>query len=204
MTTVARTLLVTCGTTPVPEALDHPTTAGRIDGVDMYDFADAPLERYAGLLLSLNSDQRELLRLRPKLEKFLARGGTLVFCGHVAYPFLPELAEFQPLTGYRLDDIRVVRLTEHPVFAGVDPHNQTFRKGVAGFYGRGHNPPPPGAVALNGLGPRRMPVDFVYDRPGGGRVLIHAGVDLWGYVDDVTSMSRVPAQLLDWIESRAA
>lgn len=199
---MARTLLVTCGMTPEPEVLRSPSTAGRIDDVDMYDLADAPLECYAGLLLSLNSDQRELLRLRGKLEGFLIAGGALVFCGHVAYPFLPELDEFRPLSGYRLDDIRVVRLAEHAVFAGVDPQDQTFRKGVAGFYGRGHNPPPPGALALNGLGPARVPVDFVYDRPGGGRVLIHAGIDLWGYVDDTTTMGRVPKQLLDWIEER--
>jgi hypothetical protein len=95
-------------------------------------------------------------------------------------------------------------VSEHPVFAGVDTDDLSFRKGVAGFYGRGHNPPPAGARVLQRLSsPDGPPLDYVYHRPDGGRVLMHSGNDLWMYANDETSARRIAPQLLDWIESPA-
>ena len=52
---------------------------------------------------------------------------------------------------------------------------------------------------INTLGPRRVPVDFECRPEAGGRLLVHAGNDLWGYLDAATTASRMGAQLLDWI-----
>lgn len=181
----------------------HPVTSSRILGLDIYDLEYVALEHFAGLLISTHADQRFLQTMRGKLERFLQGGGTLVFCGHLAYPFLPELTPFVPLTVRSHEDYRVWRVSEHSIFAGVDTKDLTFRKGVAGFYGRGHNPPPPGARVLQCLSsPDGPPVDYVYYRAGGGRVLVHAGNDIWMYAGDDTSANRIAPQLLDWIERR--
>ena len=199
---MARTILLTCGEVSPSPLLTHPRTGSRVQGLDIYALDTVELQAYAGVLISTYADQRFLAAVRPKLERFLQSGGTVVFCGHVAYPFLPELAPFVPLTGRSVEDYRVWRVREHPVFAGVQTEDLTFRKGVAGFYGRGYNPPPPHALVLHRLGTvEGAPVDCVYGRPDGGRVLVHAGNDLWGYVADTTSASRLAPQLLDWIES---
>ena len=50
---------------------------------------------------------------------------------------------------------RVAELAPHPIFDGVDPDDLTLRKGVAGFFARGHHPPPPdlsGNVGARDLG----------------------------------------------------
>lgn len=182
--------------------LAHPHTGARVQGLDMYALGEVDLTNYRGLLIPIHADQRFLLSLRSKLEAFLQSGAKLIVCGHVAYPFLPKLASFVPLMKRSSEDYRVWRVQEHAIFAGVETADLTFRKGVAGFYGRGHNPPPPQARVLHCLGaPDGAPVDYLYDGPDGGEVLVHAGNDLWMYVADNTSANRIAPQLLDWIES---
>jgi hypothetical protein len=201
-----KTILLTCGEYPASRLLTDPATASRVIGLDLYDLEHAGLEGYSGLLVPIHADQRFLMTVQDKLELFLAAGGTMVICGHLIYPFLPELASFVPLSARSVEDYRVWRMLEHPIFAGVSVDDLTFRKGIAGFYGRGHNPPPPYAQVLHRLGgPQGAPVDYCYHRPTGGRVLVHAGNTLWGIAVDgeVTSARRIETQLLDWIECPA-
>lgn len=194
-------LLLNCEQTEggVNVLLRRPDLGGRVDSLPMHDLPRIDLARYRGLLVTMHADQRLLARQRTQLEAFLAQGGTIVFCGHVAYPILDELNPYQPIADYRLDDLRVAPERPHPVWEGVDPEHLTFRKGVAGFYGRGHNPPPPGARVINTLGPRRLPVDFECRPRAGGRLLVHAGADLWTYLEADSSATRLTPQLLDWI-----
>ncbi|CAH1670225.1 hypothetical protein [Chelatococcus asaccharovorans] len=171
----------------------------RLDVVPLYELGDVDLGAYRGLLIGLHADQRYLLARKSQLEAFLQGGGTIVFCGHVAYPFLDELAPYQAIPGYTVDDLEVARASDHPVWAGVDPRHLTWRRGVAGFYGRGANPPPAGARVVNTLGRGRYPVDFEVAPGVGGRLLVHAGADLWSYTDAGNSAERMVPQLFDWI-----
>lgn len=181
--------------------LRAPALGTRVDLVAMHALERVDLAGYRGLLVNIHADQRYLAQRRAQLEAFLGQGGTIVVCGQVATPFLAELQPFVPMQNYRLDDLRVKLERPHPVWAGVDANDLTFRRGVAGFYGRGHNPPPDGATVINTLGPRRVPVDFVCRPAAGGRLLVHAGNDLWGYLDAGTSAARMAPQLFDWIAS---
>lgn len=175
----------------------------RIALLPFYDLERTELPGTRGLLIGLHADQRYLASRRGQLESFLAGGGAIVVCGHVGHPFLAELAPFRPIPGYRLDDLTVNREAEHPVWLGVDPADLSKRRGVAGFYGRGANPPPPGARIVNSLGPGRHPVDFDCRPAVGGRLLVHAGADLWGYFGAGNSAGRLMPQLLDWIAQEA-
>lgn len=180
---------------------DLPDISGFVDDLDQIDhyaLADVELSRYRALLVPAHLDQRFFGTLTQKVTGFLDGGGTLVFNGHVAWPMLPEFRPFEVLPRVTLETLEVHRLAGHPVFEGVDPRDLTFRRGVAGFYARGHNPPPAGAVALNGLGPERAPCDWVYARPDGGRILMHAGNDLWMYAGASDSSARIVPQLCRW------
>lgn len=194
--------LVTHEQYPPPGILSRRDLAVPVAGIDIYALRATGLAGCCGLLIGTGCDQRELVERQDKLQAFLDAGNTVVFCGHVAYPFLPGLSEFVPLADFRVNDLRVEKLTRHPVFDGIEPDDLTFRKGVAGFYGRGHNPPPHGAKVLNALGPKRMPVDWLLDYRGGGCLLVHAGNDLWGYGEDDRSAARLPQQLVQWIAAR--
>ncbi|WP_029059710.1 hypothetical protein [Stappia stellulata] len=169
-----------------------------LEQIDHYALAEVDLSRYRALLVPAHLDQRFFGTLTQKITRFLDGGGTLVFNGHVAWPMLPEFRPFEVLPKVTLETLEVHRLAEHPVFAGVEAHDLTYRRGVAGFYARGHNPPPAGAVALNGLGPERVPCDWVYERPDGGRILMHAGNDLWMYAGASDSSARIVPQLCRW------
>jgi hypothetical protein len=199
MTAIA---LVTYEQFPPPSLLERRDLPASVTGIDVYALAAAALEDYDALFVGTGTDQRVLVELRPRLEHYLAAGGAIVFCGHVAYPFLDGLAEFVPLAGYRREDLAVHRGAPHPVFDGIDPRDLTLRKGVAGFYGRGHNPIPAGAVVLNGLGARRLPVDWLRAYPSSGALLVHAGIDLWGYGADDGSAADLPQRLARWVHAR--
>ena len=173
----------------------------RIGLVPFYELERTDLAGCRGLLIGLHADQRYLAARRGQLDDFLSRGGTIVVCGHVGHPFLAELAPFEAIPNYRLGDLVVNREAMHPVWDGVDPAHLSRRRGVAGFYGRGANPPPPGARIINSLGPGRYPVDFECRPAAGGRLLVHAGADLWGYYGSGTTADRIMPQLLDWIAS---
>ncbi|GAB5377281.1 MAG: hypothetical protein AcusKO_37430 [Acuticoccus sp.] len=180
---------------------DLPAVSERYRGaveIDHYALHETDLAPFAAILLPAHLDQRYLGAIAPVVTAFLDRGGRLVFNGHVAWPMLPELQPFVPLASRQLADLAIHRLAEHPVFEGVAEDDLTFRRGVAGFYARGHNPPPQGAVALMGVGPERVPCDWVLQRPAGGEILCHAGNDLWMYIDDTRSTGRIVPQLIAW------
>jgi hypothetical protein len=200
-----KTILLTCGDAPPRHLFAHPLLRHRLHAMDVYELERAALSGYAGLLIPTHADQRFLSAVQDKLQQFLACDKAIVFCGQITYPFLPGVGSFVPVTSRSVDDYRVCRVSEHLVFADVDTDHLTFRKGIAGFYGRGHMPPPPGAHIIHRLGgPDGPPIDYDYLPEHGGRVLIHAGNDLWNYATETESSAhRIPAQLLDWIESAA-
>ena len=171
----------------------------RVRTLDVYDLLAADLTDVQGLLIGMHCDQRQLQQTQTRLTEFVAHGGRVAVCGQIAHPFLPGLSHFTPLQDYRLEDLIVYELAPHPVWNGVVLDDLIYRRGVAGFYGRGFHPPPDGAVVVNGLGLTRLPLDFVYHL-GRGEVLVHSGNDLWGYVADATSAHRLTPQLLDWME----
>ncbi len=164
---------------------------------------DDELASYDAILVPAHIDQRALAARSAGLCRFLDQGGTLVFNGHLAYPVLPGLAAFMPARGRGLKDLMVERVSAHPVFDGVDPADLSLRRGVAGFYGRGANPPPIGARVLHRLSADGSPLDWVWQRPGGGQVLMHAGNTMWMYTEDATTAARISPQLLRWLHAGA-
>jgi hypothetical protein len=108
------------------------------------------------------------------------------------------LSPFRPLRDYRVEDLVVRRETPHPVWEGVAEDELTFRRGVAGFYGRGWHEPPAGATVIHTIGADRHPVDFVYPL-GAGRVLFHGGNSLWQEARASDTTERIVPQLIDWL-----
>jgi hypothetical protein len=196
------TLLIDCEQpeSGVGDMIRRPDLGPRIMAIGMYDFDDMRLGDYRALLIGMHCDQLYLSRRRERIEAFVRAGGTLVVSGHVAWPVVSGLTAFQPIPDYRLADLQVQRESAHPVWDGVAMDDLTFRRGVAGFYGRGWHVPPPDATVIHSLGPERRPLDFAYAL-GAGRVLFHGGNDLWTYLDTGNSAERMVPQLFDWIAS---
>lgn len=133
-----------------------------------------------GLITTTHLDQIGFMAFANDARALLARGGRWFFNGHILREFVSGLGIYRPIPNAKRSDLVQTRLADHPIFAGIDQRELEESKGVAGFYGRGHNPLPEGATAINGLGPSRVPVDWDWTLPGGGRMFSHAGNDLAG------------------------
>jgi hypothetical protein len=179
----------------------HEIAKDRVVLRDIYSLGELMLHDFHALLISMHCDQRFLAGHSGLIERFLQQGGTVVANGHLAYPFLAGIRGFHPIQDYRIDDLAIVRLVDHPIWHGVSEQELTFRRGVAGFYGRVWHEPPAGATVVHALGRRDRPVDFIYS-VGGGRVLFHGGNDLWQFGSN-DSTSRVLPQFFQWLFSEA-
>jgi hypothetical protein len=173
--------------------------AGRILVVRERDLASSHFDTASGLITTQHLDQVGLLRHAESLCAFLARAGRWIFNGHMLRVLVPGLGLYVPLPNPRRADFALTRLADHPIFDGVDQKALEEDMGVAGFYGRGHNPMPEGARAINGVGPRMMPVDWDWALPGGGRILSHAGNDFWHSGDDDALKQRLADRALAWV-----
>jgi len=144
----------------------------------------------------MHADQRELAA-RDDVARFLERGGRLVVNGHVAHPFLPELAPFVPSPTPGLAGLRLERTADHRLFDGVPLEVLQFTKGVAGFYARGGNPAPAGATVIHTVGPERLPVDWLLALPGGGAIFVHSGNDIVPFLERAGTLGRFFTRILE-------
>ena len=171
---------------------------GRSLGLPMYDLEHSDLCAFSCLIISNSADQRYLQRRRAQLQSYLEQGGRIAFSGHVAYPFLDALSPYQPTPEPGLAGLQVHNLGQHPIWAGISDADLTFRKGVAGFYGRGYNPPPPGALVTATLGTQQtLPLDWILRLPSGGELLVHAGNDFLSF-SNAPSAVGMHAAFFDW------
>lgn len=150
--------------------------------IQQYEADRVDLAPYDIVIISMASDQVHLGEISDKLTAYLNGGGTLIINGHINRPFLPELGRFEPMEKRGMAELVIHREAEHPMFGDIDVARLYKRKGVAGFYGRGTNPPPAGAEILHSVGPDHMAVDWLYERPEGGRIFMHGGVELWMFL----------------------
>ena len=188
------------GGVDIPEGLRAAVARGAVTPLAQADLSEAVLMRHRGLVTGMLFDQDAAMALRPALERFLDAGGRWFFNGHVMRPLLDGLMPYQAMTAPKRSDFALIARHPHPVFAGIDIASLETNRGVAGFYGRGCNPPPPGAVVINTLGPRDVAVDWVWHRPGGGAFFSHAGNDL----AQIATMHGIGAQIWQNIVAWAA
>ncbi|HEY4005557.1 MAG TPA: hypothetical protein VGM60_10300 [Pseudonocardia sp.] len=161
----------------------------RVEPLDCYALPGTDPARYRGLVVTGMVDQEFLLRHRDWIEAYLGGGGVLVFGGHLHRRWLPGASPFVPLEPAGLAAYRVTEIADHPLFAGRTPDELTFRRGVAGFFARGHHPPPPGAQVLVRLA-GGQPCTYLDQVSTAGTILVQATSDPLGTLGD---------QLIEWI-----
>ncbi|HET9254919.1 MAG TPA: hypothetical protein VFO16_06915 [Pseudonocardiaceae bacterium] len=165
----------------------------RVERVDCYAIGSIDLARYAALIIMPNADQEHLARRQRVIRDYLDRGGVVVFGGHLHREWLPGASMFVPLTNRSLDGYRVIEVADHPIFRGMGTE-LTFRRGVAGFFARGHHPIPEGAEVLTRLfgGEPSTYLDRVSTN---GTIVVQATSDLLSYCGEA---------LLDWLVTESA
>lgn len=186
---------------PIPAAYATAVADRRITCVRERDLSAAHFAATRGLITTQHLDQIGFLAHAAALQAFLQRGGRWFFNGHMLRRFVDGLEIYRPIARPKRADFALTRLSEHAIFAGIEPTSLEENNGVAGFYGRGYNPLPSGARAVTGIGPDRLPIDWDWALPAGGRIFSHAGNDLGGMPDQAGSRgtSGVPVdRLIAW------
>ncbi|PPJ47279.1 hypothetical protein C0075_17035 [Rhizobium sp. KAs_5_22] len=173
-------------------------TRGEAVIVEQSDLTAEILAAHGGLITGQQLDQDAMLALKPALAAFLDRGGRWFFNGHMVRPLIDGMAQYRPIAAPKRADFDLATVNPHPIYDGIDLKKLETNKGVAGFYGRGCNPLPEGAVAVNGLGAARVPVDWVWARPNGGRIFSHSGNDLAGMGLEWGLAPELSARILAW------
>lgn len=186
-----------------PRCFESSLATGRVRAVEEEHLPDFRPFDVNGLVISLHVDQIWLEGQRRWLAAFLDAGGRLFFNGHVETAFIDGMGRYCALADRRLEAFHVSRTNAHPIWDGYNGDELTFRKGVAGFYGRGHNLLPAGAVPINTLdvGREAAPVDWEWLRPGGGRIISHAGNDLWVTFEAADRNAELVDRLVTWLEA---
>lgn len=187
-----------------PSPLETGELGHRVEVVDCYRLTQTELSRFAVLVIGSMIDQEHLARHRGVIRAYLDGGGVLLFGGQLHRDWLPGASRFVPIAPPSLRVYRVTQIAEHPIFVGVEPDDLTFRRGVAGFFARGHHPPPPGAEVLVRLSGGE-PVTYLDRVSTAGTILLQANGDLLGYGSGSdSSAARIPGQLLDWALKESA
>lgn len=198
------TLLILSTDGPPSTAFAKAIAAGAVRAARQTELEDDRLARARGVITTMHLDQVDFAGRTGALTQFFDHGGRLAFMGHLMRPFLPELSAFVPLASGRRADFALVAKGAHPVFDGLDRALLETRRGVAGFYGRGYAPVPSGGRALTGVGPQEAPIDWVWERPAGGAIFMHAGNDLWGVCDDAAVNLALAERLAAWCAGAGA
>lgn len=180
-----------------------PERSTRGERIDCYALADTDLSRFDLLVVGATADQEYLARHRDVVERFLDGGGVLHFGGQLHRDWLPGAVPFVPLPKPGLAAYRVLEVAQHPIFDGVVAEDLTFRRGVAGFFARGHHPPPRGAEVLVRLAGGE-PVTYVDRVSTRGTIVVHASGELLGLGEHNGTGARVPDQLVEWAGQEAS
>ncbi|GAA2561651.1 hypothetical protein GCM10010210_40200 [Pseudonocardia hydrocarbonoxydans] len=171
------------------------------DRIDLYRLPVTDLGRYRLVVVPGMADQEFLARHREVIRGYLDGGGVLLFGGHLHRDWLPGASRFVPLHPPSLASYRVAEIAPHPIFDGVGPDDLTFRRGVAGFFARGHHPPPPGAQVLVRLAGGE-PATYVDQVSTAGTIVVHTTADLFTHGEPGTPAARVPGQLVAWARAQ--
>lgn len=176
----------------------QPGISSQVQVLDQYELSQNALDNRAVLILTMHQDQRLLYRNRELLEKFVEGGGIMIIQGHVVLPFLSFLEKFRPMGRPKLSDLAITfHQPQHPVLADLNPEALNKRRGVAGFYARGSNPPPEDAEIITAIAGGKLPVDWTF-RHRAGLIFTHSGNDLWTTFDDRESNIEFTRRLIDW------
>lgn len=199
------------------KAVMAPRTGELVDGfheIDVYDLPGACTAEVTGIYLTGDVDQEFLVEQRDTLTAFVHAGGRILVNGHVQRIFVDGLTRWRRLDFRSPADLALNRVSEHPVWAGIDPESLLYNSGrtdpvpfdeleqigVAGFYGRGYYLGlPEGARIVHTVGRTAAPIDYDYPL-GAGRVLVHGGNDLLQFAAAHRGTAALRTQIIDWLE----
>lgn len=166
--------------------------------IKLYDLEQTDMSQFLGLVIPGTIDQEFLYLKRHIIEEFLDCKKIVVFNGHLFRKWLPNASNFIPKKINTFKDYYIRIVKDHPIFEGVSENDLIFRKGVAGFFARGHHSPPEGSEIIITFNTGE-PVTYIDKVSTMGTIMVHSGNDLLGYAIEDNSSRRIARQLINWM-----
>lgn len=172
----------------------------KLVSLSQYKLQDINFSDFSGIIFSVYSDQYLLMSLKDKIEIFLKNGGKIFFNGHIFKPFIDGLKEFEPIENIKLPDFTVSQISKHEIYKGVNVKRLSRRKGVAGFFSRGSNPPPKKAKNIMAIKNSTVIVDWEW-KIKKGYLYVHSGNDLWACMEKERDNLQIFANIIKYLRS---
>lgn len=169
-----------------------------IQSISQYEVEYLDFNIYNGIFFTHCIDQYLLKNLSMKFRDFLQKGGKIFYNGHIMIPFLDELTKFQPILDPKYTDFFISEISKHQIYDGIVPQALNVKKGVAGFYSRGQNPPPKKAKIITAIKNGEVPVDWEL-KIGSGMLYIHCGNDLHGCAENFDISLRLFRNIIRYL-----
>ena len=168
--------------------------------LNLYDLPYADLSVYAGIIITNFIEEAYLLEHKKHLEQYLQGGGVVFSLAEIFLPWLPGCGNWKR-SPIPLKD-REIRLREpvHSMFAGIDPYDLNYRKGVRGFFSRGYFDAIPKHAEVLVEDQEEKPIIYVDRHTTNGTIFAGAGTDLYRFGMEESSASVLGGQMLDAIQ----
>ena len=175
-----------------------------VTNLDQYELATTDLTPYNVLVVTDFIDQEFLYEQKHIIEQFLNDGKIVIACTHIFRNWLPGVNLFMPKKITKHTDYQMKIVKEDSIFRGVEMSELAYRKGVSGFYARGHHPltNKEAEVLLAFLD--GTPITFIDRTTTKGTILAHSARDLLSYSSGENSTQLIAKQTLEWIEQELA
>ncbi|MGE7604223.1 hypothetical protein ACQKL5_17265 [Peribacillus sp. NPDC097675] len=166
--------------------------------LQLYDIPFADFSAYAGVIVTNFVEEAFLLEHKEIIENYLNAGGVILSQTENFLPWLPGCGNWMrsPIS---LKD-REIRLTEpvHPMFAGIDPYDLNYKKGVRGFFSRGYLEAPDHSEIIV-EDQEGKAIIYIDRKTTGGTIVAGAGTDLYRFGIEENSSRVLRQQILTWI-----
>lgn len=170
-----------------------------IEKVTQYEIATYDFTEFDVILVTNFADQENLYMHKNVIEKFLEDSKIVIFFGHLFRPWLPCAPLFMPEKIKHFSDYNLYSQNDSAIFKGVLTEDMTFKKGVAGFFARGHYHADENCEIH--LTFESGHVCAYADRHSTeGTIFVHAGRSLLGYHCEGKTTDVLRGQFIGWLQ----
>lgn len=174
-----------------------------IKEVPQYDIGIFDFNEFDIIIVPNFADQENLYMHKNVISNFLETGKIVVFFGHLFRPWLPGAPLFMPEKIKHFSDYNLYPQNGSLIFKGVLTEDMTFKKGVAGFFARGHY-----------HADEKCEVHLIFEsghicsyadrHSAKGTVFVHAGRSLLGYHSEGKTTDLLRRQFIDWLQKETS
>lgn len=171
----------------------------------LYDLPYVDLRAYEGIIITNLVEEQFLLEHKAVLDNYLAQGGVIFSLTEISLPWLIGASNWKRSPIPLKDREIIISEPIHPMFAGIEPYDINYRKGVRGFFSRGYFEEIPVHAKVLITDQSGVPIIYIDQHSTNGTIIAGAGTDIYRvFIDEDNTSSRLSVQMLTFIREEYA